>query len=140
LRPEVSLRKKRDGDGELFSVAAFDGDLIPLDPQHAGMDVTAPAVRERPVFALPAAGLSRTRRGKKNSQQQTMRRSAAKPFGASRSWGADSDASLRAQRAKLKEQARKELLAKGAPHPTDGPAAKHICAVAPDVIAITLPA
>jgi len=40
--------------------------------------------------------------------------------------------------AEAKETARKELLAKGAKHPADGPEVKHVCAVAPDVIAITL--
>ena len=64
---------------------------------------------------------------------------------------------LRAQRAKLKEllakeaetkrleaeaqeKARQEFLTKGAKHPADGPEVKHVCAVASDVIAITLQA
>jgi endoglucanase len=64
---------------------------------------------------------------------------------------------IRAQRAKLKElhakeaerarleaeakeKARKKLLETGAPHPADGPEVRHVCAVAPDVIAITLQA
>jgi endoglucanase len=64
---------------------------------------------------------------------------------------------LRAERAKLKEikakeaekarleaetkaKARQKLLDAGAAHPADGPEVKHVCAVAPDVIAITLQA
>lgn len=39
-----------------------------------------------------------------------------------------------------KAKARKELLAKGGAHPEDGPEVKHVCAVAPDVIAFTLQA
>ena len=42
--------------------------------------------------------------------------------------------------AEAKAKARKELLAKGGSHPADGPEVKHVCAVAPDVIAITLQA
>jgi len=42
--------------------------------------------------------------------------------------------------AEAREKARKELLEKGARHPADGPEVKHVCAVAPGVIAITLPA
>ena len=42
--------------------------------------------------------------------------------------------------AEAKEKARKKLLETGAPHPSDGPEVKHVCAVAPDVIAITLQA
>ncbi len=42
--------------------------------------------------------------------------------------------------AEAKENARKELLAKGAKHLPDGPEVIHVCAVAPDVIAITLQA
>jgi endoglucanase len=49
-----------------------------------------------------------------------------------------------AQRARLEAEAREKvrqtLLAKGAPHPADGPAVKHVCAVAPDVIVIALQA
>ncbi len=44
------------------------------------------------------------------------------------------------RQAEAKEQARKDLLAKGASHPADGPVVKQVCAVAPDVIAITLQA
>jgi endoglucanase len=64
---------------------------------------------------------------------------------------------LRAGRAKLKElhakeaeqarlqaeakaKARKKLLDTGAPHPADGPEVRHVCAVAPDVIAVILQA
>jgi endoglucanase len=64
---------------------------------------------------------------------------------------------LRAQRAQLKEikakeaeQTRKEaegrkktrqdLLSKGAPHPADGPQVQLVCAVAPDVLAVTVQA
>ena len=64
---------------------------------------------------------------------------------------------LRAQRAKFaeikakaaekvrleaaaKEQTRKKLLETGALHPADGPEVKQVCAVAPDVLAITLQA
>ncbi len=64
---------------------------------------------------------------------------------------------LRAQRAKLKElhakeaekkrleaeakeKARKKFLETGAPHPVDGPEVRQVCAVAPDVLAITLQA
>ena len=64
---------------------------------------------------------------------------------------------LRAERAKLKEikakeaekarqeadareKARKKLLDSGSPHPADGPEVKQVCAVAADVIAITLQA
>ena len=42
--------------------------------------------------------------------------------------------------AEAKIMARKKLLDSGAPHPADGPAVRHVCAVAPDVIAITLQA
>lgn len=42
--------------------------------------------------------------------------------------------------AEAKEKARKELLEKGAEHPEDGPEVTHVCAVAPDVIAVTLQA
>jgi len=42
--------------------------------------------------------------------------------------------------AEAKEKALKELLAKGAKHPEDGPEVTRVCAVAPDVIAITLQA
>ncbi|MBM4048771.1 MAG: hypothetical protein FJ279_27015, partial [Planctomycetes bacterium] len=42
--------------------------------------------------------------------------------------------------AEAKEKARKDMLANGAPHPADGPEVKHVCAAAPDVIAITLQA
>ncbi|MGO9114834.1 MAG: glycoside hydrolase family 9 protein [Thermoguttaceae bacterium] len=42
--------------------------------------------------------------------------------------------------AEAKAKARKTLLDIGAPHPTDGPKVRHVCAVAPDVIAITLQA
>jgi hypothetical protein len=42
--------------------------------------------------------------------------------------------------AEAKEKARKKLLETGAPHPADGPEVKHVCAVAPDVLAITLQA
>ena len=37
-------------------------------------------------------------------------------------------------------EARRKLLETGASHPADGPEVKHICAVAPDVIAVTLQA
>ena len=39
-----------------------------------------------------------------------------------------------------KENARRKLLETGAPHPVDGPEVKQVCAVAPDVIAITVQA
>ncbi|MGA2255690.1 MAG: glycoside hydrolase family 9 protein [Thermoguttaceae bacterium] len=49
-----------------------------------------------------------------------------------------------AERARLeaeaKARARKMLLNTGAPHHADGPEVRHVCAVAPDVIAITLQA
>ena len=67
------------------------------------------------------------------------------------------DDAIRANRAKLKEmrareaeqarlqaeakaRAKQRLLDVGSPHPADGPAVKHVCAVAPDVIAILLQA
>ncbi len=42
--------------------------------------------------------------------------------------------------AEAKTKARQKLLDEGAPHPADGPQVRHVCAVAPDVIAITLQA
>jgi len=42
--------------------------------------------------------------------------------------------------AEAREQARRKLLESGAPHPADGPEVRHVCAVAPDVIAVTLQA
>lgn len=42
--------------------------------------------------------------------------------------------------AEAKENARKKLLHAGGPHPADGPEVRHVWAVAPDVIAITLQA
>ncbi|MFI5382321.1 MAG: cellulase N-terminal Ig-like domain-containing protein, partial [Tepidisphaerales bacterium] len=42
--------------------------------------------------------------------------------------------------AEAKEKARKKLLDAGAPHPADGPEVRSVCAVAPDVIAITVQA
>jgi endoglucanase len=42
--------------------------------------------------------------------------------------------------AEAKEKARRKLLDGGAPHPADGPEVRHVCAVAADVIAITLQA
>ena len=39
-----------------------------------------------------------------------------------------------------RDKARKALLEQGAPHPDDGPEIKQVCAVAPDVLAITLQA
>jgi len=42
--------------------------------------------------------------------------------------------------AEAKEKARRKLLESGAPHPADGPQVQHVCAVAPDVLAITLQA
>jgi len=42
--------------------------------------------------------------------------------------------------AEAKANARKEMLAKGGSHPSDGPEVKQVCAVAPDVIAFTLQA
>ena len=44
------------------------------------------------------------------------------------------------EEAAAKEQARQKLLAQGAPHPVDGPDVKQICAVAPDVLAVTIQA
>ena len=42
--------------------------------------------------------------------------------------------------AAAKEQARKALLGKAARHPLDGPEVRHVCAVAPDILSITLQA
>ena len=56
----IGLRKRRDGDGKLLSVAAFDSHLIAVEMQHAGLDHPAPAVRQRAVLALAIARLSRT--------------------------------------------------------------------------------
>ena len=42
--------------------------------------------------------------------------------------------------AEAKAKAMKMLLEVGSPHPADGPQVKHVCAVAPDVIAVTLQA
>ena len=42
--------------------------------------------------------------------------------------------------AEAKAQARRKLLNAGAPHPADGPAVRHVCAVSADVIAITVQA
>ncbi len=42
--------------------------------------------------------------------------------------------------AEAREQARRDLLSKGAPHPADGPEVRHVCAVAPDVLAVTVQA
>lgn len=44
------------------------------------------------------------------------------------------------QAAAAQQRARDELLAKGAPHPADGPEVTHLCAVAADVLAFTLQA
>ena len=44
------------------------------------------------------------------------------------------------QEAEAKERTRQKLLAEGAPHPADGPRVTHVCAVARDVLAITLQA
>lgn len=59
-------------------------------------------------------------------------------------------AELRARRAREEEQARRQaealekarrtLLEAGAPHPADGPSVEHVCAVAPDVLAVVLQA
>jgi hypothetical protein len=46
----------------------------------------------------------------------------------------------RSQAAEAKEIARRKLLETGALHPADGPEVRHVCAVAADVIAITLQA
>jgi endoglucanase len=51
------------------------------------------------------------------------------------------DAAAKALRdAQAKAKARQDLLEKGSPHPADGPEVRHVCAVAPDVLAITLQA
>jgi len=44
------------------------------------------------------------------------------------------------QEAQTREQARRQLLKTGAPHPVDGPEVRQVCAVAPDVIAVALQA
>ena len=50
------------------------------------------------------------------------------------------EAENKRREAEAKEQVRRKLLEEGAPHPTDGPEVKHVCAVAPNVIAITVQA
>lgn len=42
------------------------------------------------------------------------------------------------QQAEAKAKARQELLEKGAAHPADGPSVEHICAVAPDILTVTI--
>lgn len=42
--------------------------------------------------------------------------------------------------AEAREKARRALLERGAPHPADGPSVEHLCAVAPDVLAVVIQA